>query len=164
MVEFPVRLQIPLKVIAAHQRRIDISRPCALYGEILGNGPPVSEDGIVIFPCHRHEEGHPPHRPAVLELDRVPFPLRRIYDRALGHASVRKPAIVVQHVSAQELPFQGIRHETAFRPSPHIGPGMDQEEIIFSADLIQVAALIAQVRIVLIAYNQAMEPALQRSA
>ena len=41
---------------------------------------------------------------------------------------------------------------------------MDQEEIIFSADLIQVAALIAQVRIVLIAYDQAMEPALQRSA
>ena len=156
MVEFPVCLQLTLKIVASHQRHISISRSGALNGEVIGNLSILSEDGEVILPGHRHEIRHPAHSPAVLELDGIPFPIRRIYDGPLGHASVRQSQIVVQYVSSCKFSFQRIRHKAGFRSPPHIRSGMNQEEVVFSVNLVQVTSLVAQMGIILVIHNETM--------
>ena len=89
-------------------------------------------------PCDRNEYRDPACRTAVLENHGKPSAVGCVDDTALGRSAVQAVQVSVLYVSASPDTFQIIRNEAGFSPVPFTLAGMNQEEDVFSVDLIKM--------------------------
>jgi hypothetical protein len=105
----------------------------------------LSEDRITEpVPGNRNQDGNAPDGTTVLEDDGKPPAVRGVHDTALGRTAVQVVQVPVIDFTAGPDALQVIRDEAGLGPVPFPLAGVDQEEDIFSVDLIQVGSFITQ--------------------
>ena len=105
----------------------------------------LAEDRVAEpVPGDGDEYGNPADRAAVLEDYGEPSAVRRIHNAALGRPAAEAVQVAVINVAPGPDAVQAVRHEAGLGPVPFPLAGVNQEEDIFTVDLIEMGTFISQ--------------------